>query len=164
MDTSGSIGSHGYQDELEFAAKVTEYFDVGADGTRIASVTYGSYSSTDFDFNDYLTSSKAASKLRGLSYRGGSTATYAGLDSAAALFASSSSGVRPVKDGISRVVILMTDGRSNSQKNTIAAGQRLKDKNVNVFGIGLGTKLGPLDLIFMMDLTGNSCATLTSSL
>ena len=49
LDGSGSMDGYFHQ-ELEFASQVLNYFDVGADGTRVAAITYASSSQSNFNF------------------------------------------------------------------------------------------------------------------
>ena len=138
MDYSGSIASAGYNTEKAFAASVANFFDIGPDATRVASVSYGSSSRRDFDFNRYTDKASLVAGINSLVYKGGGTATYLALDDALAMFDSVSSGVRGITKGVPKICVVLTDGGSNSAAKTIAAGQRLKAANVNVFAIGAG--------------------------
>ena len=127
-----------FQQTKDFSKQVVDYFDVGKDASRFASVTYGSSVTLDFDFDYSFYGSTVKNKIQAIPYRGGGTATWLALDLAKKMYTSTSYGSRPTKDGVSRVAILLTDGRSSSQAYTVAAANRLKAENVNIFTIGLG--------------------------
>jgi Mg-chelatase subunit ChlD len=141
MDASGSIGSAGYRQCTTFAKDVVASFDIGADLTRVGSVTYNSGVRPDFDLKTYFNGPQVQSVLANLRYTGGGTATYSGLDMAAKYFSSTAYGSRPSSEGVPRTVVVITDGRSNSRSYTLAAAQRLKDNGVSIFTIGLGRYL-----------------------
>ena len=139
LDYSGSIASAGYETEKKFAKDVVSFFDIGPDASRVASISYGTTSRTDFDFNRYTTKESVLAGIGSLTYVGGGTATDIALRSATALFTSTSSGVRPQVDGVPKICVVLTDGGSNNKPYTIRDGNLLKDKSVNIFAIGAGS-------------------------
>ena len=55
---------------------MASFFDIGRDATRVASISYGSESREDFDFNAYSDQASLVAGLNALPYKGGGTATY----------------------------------------------------------------------------------------
>ena len=46
-------------------------------------------------------------------------------------------GVRPISSGVPRIVVILTDGKSNG-RDAIPYVNRLKDEGVIIFSVGIG--------------------------
>ena len=79
---------------------------------------------------------------RQFGYPNGNTWTNLALAAAHDLFTPSPGGARPLRLGIPRVCILITDGGSAIEADTIAAAEALKDEGVTIFAIGAGVGSG----------------------
>jgi hypothetical protein len=117
-----------------------QYFDIGPDATRVASISYSSASRLDFNFKTHTNKAALKSAIANLAYLGGGTETYKALESARTeVFGSTFSGVRPLSEGIPKVAVVLTDGTSRDSTETINQGILLRDlQNVNIFPIGVG--------------------------
>ena len=138
LDESGSVGSTNHQLGLEFMESVVGFYDISLDGTRVSVITFSNSANVEFNFNDHSTLLDVHTAIREIRYSGGYTHTALSLDLAAELFNDpSSSGARPPSAGIPRVVILITDGRSNVYDITQPATD-LRTAGVTVYSIGIG--------------------------
>ena len=138
LDESGSVTSTNHELALQFIESVVSFYDISTNGTRVAMVSFSSGANVEFDFDDYSTLQELQRAIRGIRYSGGYTLTALALDLATELFNdSSSSGARPVSAGIPRVVVLITDGRSNIYNITQPAID-LQAAGVTVYSIGIG--------------------------
>ena len=117
---------------------MVSFFDIGPDATRVGVVSFDNNVFREIYFRETSTKEELLSRINSILYNGGTTWTHAALNEARLQFASNSSGVRPVSEGVPKVVVLLTDGVSTFQQDTIDAGQKLKDTNVAVFSIGAG--------------------------
>ena len=138
LDESGSVTHTNHELALQFMESVVSFYDISTNGTRVAMVSFSSGANVEFNFDDYSTLQELQRAIRGIHYSGGYTFTALALDLATELFNdSSSSGARPVSAGIPRVVVLITDGRSNRYSITQPAID-LHAAGVTVYSIGIG--------------------------
>ena len=132
------MGRKNHDLALEFMEAVVNFFEVGSDLTRVGVFTFSSGAREDFDLDRYLTNRRVARAIDRIGYRGGWTHTALALDLATNAFNNPSrSGARPVSAGIPRVVVLITDGRSNTYSITQPAVNLLAS-GVTVFSVGVG--------------------------
>jgi collagen type VI alpha len=147
LDASASIGTHGYAAEKAFVSELVDFFDIGRDATQMAMLSYSQNVRTNFEFNTWPSATLMKAAISSAVYDAGiSTATYKGIDAALAMFQSTTSGVRPETDGIVKVCVVLTDGASDDGARTVAAADKLRAQNVNVFSMGLGTQLDLAEL------------------
>ena len=138
LDESGSVGSTNHQLSLEFIESVVGFYDISTNSTRVATISFASGVTTEFDFDDHSTLRGVRRAIRRIGYSGGYTYTALALDLAAELFNDpSSSGARPLSAGIPRVAVLITNGRSNVYNITQPAID-LRAAGVTVYTIGIG--------------------------
>jgi hypothetical protein len=138
MDQSGSIGKNNHQLALQFLKKVVEFYTVGPNLTQIGLVTYSTNARVRFDLNDFHTKKDILDRISNIRYPGGWTATALGLFQAGVILnPTQKRGARPIEDGIPRVVVLLTDGRSNLLPIDEAATS-LHDFGVQVYTVGIG--------------------------
>ena len=132
------MGRKNHDLALEFMEAVVNFFEVGSDLTRVGVFTFSSGAREDFDLDRYLTNRRVTRAIDRIGYRGGWTHTALALDLATNAFNNPSrSGARPVSAGIPRVVVLITDGRSNTYNITQPAVNLLAS-GVTVFSVGVG--------------------------
>ena len=143
LDQSGSVGRSNHALALQFMQSVVNFFEVGVDATHVALFTFSTGARVDFLFNDYLTTSEVVSRIGATRYPGGWTHTALALVLAQRAFDHPDlSAARPVTAGIPRVVVLITDGRSNHYsidgpaRNLLATG-------ATVYTIGVGNVYAP---------------------
>ena len=138
LDESGSVGNDSHQLGLQFMDSVISFYDISPDSTRVAVISFSSSANVEFDFDDHSTLEQLQNAIRGISYNSGYTYTALALKLAAELFNDpSNSGARPISAGIPRVVVLITDGRSNGY-SIIQPAMNLQAAGVTVYSIGIG--------------------------
>ena len=148
LDQSGSVGERNHDLALDFMEAVVNFFDVGPDQTRVGVFTFSTGARTDFLLDDHLTTRRVTRAIDRIRYRGGWTHTALALNLASQAFNNPSvSGARRPSEGIPRVVVLITDGRSNTYsiqqpaRNLLASG-------VTVYSVGVGNvDVGELQFI-----------------
>nr|KAG5705789.1 hypothetical protein BaRGS_027448 [Batillaria attramentaria] len=137
LDSSGSVSPSDFQLMLRFAADVVDVMDVSPDVVRVADVVYSSSVSVQFDFNDYTGKDDLRSKILATYKINGGTNTASGINKTSEILFSTSSAVGARSDA-KKVAVLVTDGRSSSLSQTVAAATALKDKGTTVFAVGVG--------------------------
>jgi uncharacterized protein YegL len=137
MDESGSIRVENYKTMLRSIHDLLRNFKIGPDDMRLAMIKFSSYSTRVFNFRDYGTFSEISYAVMRMeeTYSGGGTNTAAGLRLAMSTAASYN---RP---NAASVAIVLTDGRSNNEKETIKEAQHFHNTPTKVFSVGIGSNV-----------------------
>ena len=150
LNSSGSVGATNYDKVLKFVAKTVSQLDIGPSATQIGLVIFSSYAQTQFHLNTYSTNVSVIHAVESTPYlKVGGTNTPDGLDTLIGEFNTSSFGVRPAEQGIPRVAIVVTDGKSNKgggPNATIANAQGVHDNNILTFAVGVGDNVNMAEL------------------
>ncbi|XP_071396844.1 cartilage matrix protein isoform X2 [Centroberyx affinis] len=136
VDSSRSVRPSEFEQVKVFLAKVIEGLDVGPNATRVGVVNYASRVKNEVSLKTHRTKAglvKAVTKIEPLS-----TGTMTGLAIQFALNVafSESEGARVKSPDISKVAIIVTDGRP--QDNVKDVAQRARDAGIEIFAIGVG--------------------------
>ncbi|XP_010871563.2 cartilage matrix protein [Esox lucius] len=136
VDSSRSVRPSEFEQVKVFLAKVIEGLDVGPDATRVGVVNYASRVKNEVSLKTHKTKAglvKAVSKVEPLS-----TGTMTGLAIQFALNVafSEAEGARIKSPGISKVAIIVTDGRP--QDNVKDVAKRARDAGIELYAIGVG--------------------------
>ncbi|XP_059164376.1 collagen alpha-6(VI) chain-like [Physella acuta] len=136
LDSSGSIGRVNYDKQLRFAAELASSFQIGAKDTCFGAVLFSYVASKMFDLKDNLNQKSVAESLLSLPYMNSTTNTDKAfsLIEEEGMFEDSFGG----RNDATKIVILITDGRSNNPSKTAEAAQSLKDMGVDIISIGIG--------------------------
>jgi hypothetical protein len=137
LDQSGSVGPYNHALAILFILNVIQYFSISLDTTRVGFVAYSRYSHIEFDLDDYTSAESLANRINYIYYRGGATATALALNDTAYLMDPDNfRGARPTSEGIPKVAILITDGKSNRYPLTYAV-PHLQGVGVQVYALGI---------------------------
>ncbi|TNM92847.1 hypothetical protein fugu_018249 [Takifugu bimaculatus] len=136
IDSSRSVRPAEFEQVKVFLAKVIEGLDVGPNATRVGVVNYASRVKNEVSLKTHRTKTgliKAVTKIEPLS-----TGTMTGLAIQFALNVafSEAEGARVRSPDISKVAIIVTDGRP--QDNVKDVAQRARDAGIEIFAIGVG--------------------------
>ena len=140
LDSSGSIQLSNFRLVRNFVANVVTHLDIGPDRNRVGLITFANFATVRFGLNTYMTNTSLMQAIGRVPYSRGGTNTQAGLDTLIAQF-STTFGARPRVDGIPRIAVVVTDGRSNSPSATIAAAKRVHASNILTYAVGVGSNL-----------------------
>ncbi|XP_036070064.1 cartilage matrix protein isoform X3 [Oryzias melastigma] len=136
IDSSRSVRPSEFEQVKVFLAKVIEGLDVGPNATRVGVVNYASRVKNEVSLKTHRTKAalvRAVTKIEPLS-----TGTMTGL---AIQFAqnvafSEIEGARTKSQDISRVAIIVTDGRPQDNVRDVAL--RAREAGIEIFAIGVG--------------------------
>nr|XP_040043961.1 cartilage matrix protein isoform X1 [Gasterosteus aculeatus aculeatus] len=136
VDSSRSVRPSEFEQVKVFLAKVIEGLNVGPNATRVGVVNYASRVKNEVSLKTHRTKAgliKAVTKIEPLS-----TGTMTGLSIQFAMNVafSESEGARVKSPDISKVAIIVTDGRP--QDNVKEVAQRARDAGIELFAIGVG--------------------------
>lgn len=136
IDGSGSISSAIFKDEvLRFVSEFVDLFDIGPEKTRVAVVQYAEKNILEFPLNEYTTNESLKSAIGQIKYVAGLTRTGAAIQFATDEVFNERNGARPVSNSVSRVAIVITDGRS--QDDVRVAARRARNQNIQLFAVGV---------------------------
>ncbi|KAK0416294.1 hypothetical protein QR680_012402 [Steinernema hermaphroditum] len=136
IDGSGSIGSLIFQsDVLRFVSEFVELFDVGPDRTRVGVVQYSDRIRHEFDLNEFSDLASLKKAIGSIEYLTGLTRTGAAIEHVVGEAFSERRGSRPVQDGVARVAIVITDGRS--QDNVTVPANNARAQRIQLFAVGV---------------------------
>ena len=115
MDSSGSIGATDYKKGLDFIKKIVEDLEVGENDTRVSLINYSSTASIITNLQSEYNKTRLLQIIAGMRYEAGNTNTQDALRLANDVVLQERNGMRPLEKGVSKVVIVLTDGGSNVQ-------------------------------------------------
>ena len=136
IDTSGSIGVSRFRLIREFAANIATGLIHNSPTSAVAVILFGSSAQIEFNIQTYTTLSALLSAINQLPYSSGGTNTAEALT---LLLSTAQDGTLGLRSDSTKVAIIITDGRSNSQLATLSAAAALHASNIfDVFAIGVG--------------------------
>ena len=137
LDQSGSVGRTNHGLAIQFILNVIQFFSISLDTTRVGFVAFSRFSHIEFDLDDYTSAQSVSDRIELINYRGGATATALALnDTAYILNPDNLRGARPASEGIPKIALLITDGKSNRYPLTYAVPY-LKSFGVQVYALGI---------------------------
>ncbi len=87
--------------------------------------------------NEYKDTSSVTQAVSNIPYGGGGTNTAGALRATLENAFTEANGGRHTTSGLPRVVVVVTDGRSNNFSNTMTAAAELHEEGIIVFAIGI---------------------------
>ena len=136
-DESGSVGHSNYQIMKDFVYDIVDAFDIGPDDVQVGLMSYSSSYIFRFYLDTYSSKGSVLTAISSLPYNSGLTDTAGALNGIRSYAFTEANGARPASEGVPKVVIVITDGRSNCYSCTLSAAQGLHDDGYIVFAIGI---------------------------
>ena len=137
LDESGSVGYSNYQLMKQFARDIANSFTIGPNDVQIGLLSYASSYTFRFYLNTYSTKTSLLNAISSIPYNSGGTNTAGALNAVRQYGFTASAGARPSSQGIPRVVIVVTDGESNSFSATVSAANALHSAGIISFAVGI---------------------------
>ena len=151
LDTSGSIGTAGFQMVREFTEQISMLLDIGKRRSLVGVILFSNNAIVHFSVTQHTTASTLLPALNpGLPYSGarGGTNTQ---DALTLLRTAGQTGnALDLRPGYVPIAIVVTDGRSNSRNATLTAASALHASNIyyQVYAVGVsGADLTELNAI-----------------
>lgn len=130
IDDSASVFNAGFTYAKSVAKKLVDCLTIGQYETRVALMTFGSTVSTRFNFGSHTDQATVKSAIAGTQFRGeGRTDIANALNEARNMMGSNPTDTLDV-------VIVLTDGKSNTA--VYSASAAIHTANVYVFAMGIG--------------------------
>ena len=133
IDGSGSVNHYNdgnFAKCLQFVKSLIRAFVISPEDTRVGAILFSTNSELQFDFTEYNTQREVEAAIGRIRYPNKKTKT------GSALIMAKDSLFNNVREGVPRVLIVITDGRSKDDVAT--PSQNLRDKGVIIFSVGLG--------------------------
>ena len=139
LDSSGSVGSANWHLMLKFVQDVVNIFTIGRNDVQVGVDIFGVSASTKIGLQAYNTKTAITSAVKQISFlSSGNTNTFLAIQHMTKNSFSSSHGHRA---GVPKVGIVVTDGKSSSRSQTIAAANDARNKGITLFSIGIGSSI-----------------------
>ena len=117
LDESGSVGAANFQNSLDFVQRLIRSFPDenlrGENGTRFGLSTFSNSYSTKFYLYSNTNQLGYSSEITSVRYSGGGTKLGFALGRVLTDQFSERRGLRPKADGLPRILVVLTDGRSS---------------------------------------------------
>lgn len=134
VDSSASLSSQDFEDTKMFIRSVLGKFDIGLNKTRVALIKYSTSVTEEFKLNTFDSNAATDKAVEAVRFNGGGTKTDAAIQYAV-------DNIFPISDGgrlgSVKVIILITDGRSENKLKTLAAAVNAKNSGINIYTIGV---------------------------
>ena len=139
LDDSGSVGKAHFQKSLDFVKNMIKAFPVnkrgGNNGARFGLSTFDTNYRSKFFLSNYTNHSAYLSAINRIHYSVGGSKLGRALELILQDQFSEERGLRPAVDGILRILIVLTDGKSEDSVSIPAKG--VKDENIVIYAIGI---------------------------
>lgn len=149
LDSSDSEGPENFQKELDFVYRFAVQFKIGPQNVQFSLVAFSSDVQNQFHFNTYHSRHQVFFAIRNTSYIGTGTNTSKALHF---VRTESLQAVNGARSNATKIVVVITDGRSDSPDLTKTEANLLH-RHAEVFSIGVGPKVDAAEL---RDIASNS--------
>ena len=139
LDKSGSVTLPNFVKMLNFVIAMVNNMDIGVDHVQIGAVTFSFFADLEFYLKSYLDKSSLLDAIAKIDYTSGTTNTAEALEFVREYMFQPSNGAR---ENVTKMVIVITDGKSNVKAETLAQAELLKQTGAEVFALGIGATGG----------------------
>ncbi|XP_067940078.1 collagen alpha-6(VI) chain-like [Watersipora subatra] len=145
VDASGSVDTNEWNQGLTFAKNIANGYDIGTNKVRVGLVEFSSQATVQFDFNKFNKKADVLNAITNAKKSNGGTDTSNGLNLVKNTLFQAKSGMRPK---VPHILMVITDGQSNSATATENSAKQLHAAGVTVFAIGVkGANVAELNKI-----------------
>lgn len=136
IDSSRSVSVQDYARVKEFLVGILRFLDVGPDATRVGLLQYASTVKSEFSLGTFGSKAEVERAVLGMRRLSTGTMTGLALQYALNIAFSEAEGARPLRAGVPRVLMIVTDGRPQDSVAEVAA--RARNAGILIFAIGVG--------------------------
>jgi hypothetical protein len=121
--------------------------EIGLNETRVAIINFGTNVQVVGNFLQFEDKNMLLNTISSINYLNSNTNTAGALAEADNNILQESAGMRPFDKGVSKVVIVLTDGASNvNAAMTIPNANKIKNRGINIISVGIGNQLNQQEL------------------
>ncbi|VDI82665.1 Hypothetical predicted protein [Mytilus galloprovincialis] len=143
VDSSGSVGHNNFIKVKNFVTSSVNRFIIGNRDTLVSVVTFASTPHTEFKLNSLHDKLPLANAIHGIRYISGGTNTGEALKFVGSHIFQPSSGDRI---NARNILVVITDGQSNNHVATIAQANYLRNNNILIIAVGIGSGISKSEL------------------
>ncbi|KAM3603497.1 uncharacterized protein V6R79_023588 [Siganus canaliculatus] len=132
VDGSWSVGRPNFKFIRSFVSAAAGAFQIGEDKTRVGVVQYSDGARTEFNLTTHLTRPALLRAIGSMPYKGGETLTGDALNHVLRNSFTEAAGARK---GFPKVLLIITDGKSEDSVETYA--RQLRSRGVEIFVLGI---------------------------
>ncbi|XP_077362333.1 collagen alpha-1(XIV) chain-like isoform X2 [Festucalex cinctus] len=161
VDGSWSIGDDNFLKIISFLFSTAGALDqIGPDGTQVAIAQFSDDTRTEFALNAYRDKERLLDAINKISYKGGNTKTGRAIQHVKDNIFTAEGGVRR---GVPKVLVVLTDGRSQDDVNKVSKEMQLEGSVVFAIGfadadygelVSIASKPSDRHVFFVDDLDG----------
>lgn len=141
LDSSSSVGSANFENMKDFVNNIVSNFEIGADKTRVGIIKFQRNASIILPLGSINNGTQLNDFIKNIPYFGRGTRTDLALNLVIPVFNTSRTS-----QGIPRVTIVCTDGRSSRPSLTFQAAQAVHDAGISVYSLGIGRNINESEL------------------
>ena len=135
LDSSTSVGASNWRLELKFLSDIVKHLHIGAEEVRVGLVTYNTEATVQFGLSSHTSKAALLSAIGSVKFSEGITAT------GDALALARTSVLSKAREGVAKIVILITDGRTNFGADPLKEAAKLKAAGVTVVSVGITSEV-----------------------
>lgn len=135
IDSSRSVRPAEFEKVKIFLADMVDTLDVGTDATRVAVVNYASTVKIDFLLKDHFNKPDMKKAISRIAPLAAGTMTGLAIKTSVNEAFTEQSGARPRSRKISKVAIIVTDGRPQDQVEEVSAAARAS--GIEIYAVGV---------------------------
>lgn len=129
VDGSDSISDQQFQEMRESLKKLAKELNIGPGSSRLGVVVYSSGIAAEIKLSDNLEYLNA--KIDNIPHPQDGTETYEGISTMGEIFRDEG------REGVPKVGIVITDGKSKNKTRTIAVSEEAQNKGVDMYVVGV---------------------------
>ncbi|OCT76423.1 hypothetical protein XELAEV_18031622mg, partial [Xenopus laevis] len=147
VDGSWSVGYRDFDTAKNWLLNITSSFDIGPSYTQVAVVQYSDFPQLEIPLGHNTSYQQLLSDLKNIKYLGGNTHTGRAIKFATEeVFPSS----KRADDSKNKIVIVVTDGKSQDDVDTISSSARAQ--GIIMFAVGVGSEIMKSELVAIANM------------
>lgn len=131
LDSSTSVGKDNWQLQLDFVKNILSSLSIGLDKNRVGFVTFNTAAKVVFGLSKFKNAVDVTDAVKKTKFTEGVTAT------GDALKLARTQVLAEARPGVPKVLLLVTDGKTNLGVNPITEADKLKKQGVKLITVGI---------------------------
>ncbi|CAG2188029.1 unnamed protein product [Mytilus edulis] len=134
LDSSTSLAPQDFDVAKQFVKSIVDSFEISSDKTQVGVIRFSTTVDGGFNLNQHTSADGLKKAIDGVQYKSGGTHTAEAIEFAIKNLFTTTNGARL---GSSKILILVTDGRSENGIETLKQAAAAKAKGISIFAIGV---------------------------
>ncbi|XP_071145061.1 uncharacterized protein [Mytilus edulis] len=143
LDSSTSLAPQEFDAAKQFVKSIVDSFEISSDKTQVGVIRFSTTVDGGFNLNTHSSADELKKAIDGVQYKSGGTHTAEAIEYAINNLFTTTNGARL---GSSKILILVTDGRSENRNETLRQAAAAKAKGISIFAIGVSAQVDEREL------------------